>query len=204
MLVLAPAEIKQRQLHLEASRWKSQDGWASSPSSSYPRTLRASLFGGTHVEVLGVPWRATCLDFFHPLVVHSLWLVIMFLQGWQSTCMLHIHTSGGREACFCTKRNMPELDLFLRVTTFCMDRHTKKAIVNILFLYSDYSYVVLYFLLCFLSFCPYCPPCFFSPALTGDCHHSRLPASFLICFTYAFPLLFSPSSFHCHLEKEED
>lgn len=82
MLVLAPTEIKQKQLHLEASRLKSQDGWASSPSSSHPHTLRASLFPGTRVEVLGVPWRAKCLDFFIPrLWFHCDWFLCCCRDG---------------------------------------------------------------------------------------------------------------------------
>lgn len=170
MLILAPTEIKQKQLHLEASRWKSQDGWVSSPSSSHPHTLQASFFPGTRVEVLGVPWCAKCLDFFHPPVVDSLWLVIMLLHGWKSTCMIYIQY-------ILYIRWKGEM-LFHEAHTYSALYLVRELGKGAVFLYTDYNYVILYFpsYFLFLSFWPVLdwwlsPPVF--------------PASFLIHFTFA-------------------
>lgn len=181
MLVLALTEIKQKQLHLEASCWKSQDGWASSPSSSHPHTLRASLFPGTRVEVLGDPWRTKCLDFFHPPVVDSLWLVIMLLQGWKSTCMIYKHTSGGRERYFSTK-HIPILCYTYSGSQEKEFLHGwNKKIVRALFLYSDYNYVILYFPSYFLSFSPSSSSLAHPSLAVATCVSSVLPDSFHLC-----------------------
>lgn len=164
MLVLAPTEIKQKQLYLEASRWKSQDGWASSPSSSNPHTLWASLFPGTRVEVLGVPWRAKCLDFFHPLVVDSLHDIYTYIR-WKVEMLFHeTHTYSALQLFWESGKG-----------SFCMDTQKKLSgrcfyiLINIL--YITYLCVILYFPSYFLSFSPSCSSCLSGRSLTGGCRH---------------------------------
>lgn len=179
MLVLALTEIKQKQLHLEASRWKSQDGWASSPSSSHPHTLRASLFPGTRVEVLGDPWRTKCLDFFHPRVVDSLWLVIMLLQGWKSTCMIYIHTSE-REILFHEAHTYSVLYLFWESGKGVFAwMEQKKLSVRCFYI----VIIIMLFCIFHLISCYFLPPLLLWPILHW-LSPPVFPASFLIHFTF--------------------
>ena len=66
-----------------AGTHRRDEGEASSPSSSYLLTLRASLFPGNRVEVSGVPWCAKCffLFLFLWLWIHCDWYSLVCSDG---------------------------------------------------------------------------------------------------------------------------
>ena len=97
-------QSKQGQEHLIANiagNHSTDEGETASPSSSYPLTLRASLFPGNHVEVsesYDVPSVFSYFIYLPPPLAAV--IVILCLQRWQKACVTCCSAGKGKSYLF--------------------------------------------------------------------------------------------------------